>query len=143
VALNSVQVLGPKPETKTTGGRTGGGAIGRKLGMVAGGIAGGIAGAPTGAGAVAGAMAGAAGGASVGEMAGEMVSPTVAAKQEAVQRRLGPGPQMSNTSDQTKQLRQSLVALKGQPPEVQKEYLQPLGGAYMQSLANDQKKGVA
>jgi hypothetical protein len=134
----------PKDRVTNTSGKAGGGGIGSKVGMVAGGVIGGLAaGAGTGGVATAqGAMVGAGAGAALGGAVGNMVSPERAAT-TAIDRRAQAAPQMLQ-SEQTQQLKSSLLALKQQPPDVQAQYQEPLSQAYLKSLmADNPKTGMA
>ncbi len=145
-----VQQIGPTIRTPAQKEKKGGGKFGQVLGGIAGAVVGGVAagtvtgGAATGWGAAKGAMLGAAGGASLGGLVGESVSPSRAGS-EAMTRRLdSQGPQITH-SEQSESLKQSLLSLKSQPPNLQQEYQAPLVQAYIASLARDNPKptGVA
>lgn len=142
MATNAVQFIPKEQPVKTTGGKSGGGKFGQALGMAAGGVLGGLAaGAATGgAGTAMGAMGGAAAGGALGSTLGEMISPS-RAPTTAMERRVqsSGGPQLVH-SEQSEQLKQSLMALKSQPQAVQQEYAAPLMKAYVASIAQDNPK---
>ncbi len=143
MALNAVQIVQRPDDVKTKSAHKGGGEFGSVVGGVIGGVAGAMAGTAAGgpgAGTVAGGMAGAAGGASLGSTVGNWIDP---ARQEstAVSRRIqAAGPQLYH-SEQSDTLKQSLMALHSQPPEVQREYAMPLTHAYLSSIAKDYGAG--
>ncbi len=145
MATNSVQVIGPQDEVKTTSSKKGGGKFGTIVGGTIGGAVGAIAGtvgAP-GAGTVAGGIAGAAGGAAVGGAIGEMVQPSRAGESAITRRLQSQGPQIVH-SEQSEQLKQSLMAIQTQPQYIQQEYMAPLVTAYMKSVAQDNpQEGMA
>ena len=158
MAVNQVQMIAPQDSGRTSGGRKSGGKVGSQIGTVAGGVIGGLAAAVPTAAAVAatggaaapvapstialGATTGALAGNALGGMIGESVQP---GREGAIQRRIqsNAAPQVQH-SEQSAQLRQSIMALHSQPPEIQQQYAQPLVQSYMASIANDKKgSGVA
>jgi hypothetical protein len=139
VAIKPVEMIAPV-DTQQKKSRKGGGGIGQAIGGVVGGVAGGVAGIPGGPAAIAGgAIAGTAAGASVGGMIGERIKPTREGSSTAMQRRVMGTPQMMQ-SERTQKLRESILALHQQPPEVQQQYAPTLVQGYLKSLADD---GVA
>jgi uncharacterized protein YcfJ len=135
MAIQGIQVIGPQDKVKTRQAHEGGG----KKGQMAGALVGGAIGAMGGPG---GAVAGASTGAAIGNVVGEGLDPSRAGNQ-AIERRIQTGGPQIVHSPQSEQLKQSLVAMKAQPPEIQQEYMAPLVKAYMQSVAQDNPAGVA
>jgi hypothetical protein len=72
-------------------------------------------------------------------MIGEMAAPSRQGETAITRRLQAPGPQIVH-SEQSNQLKQSLMALQQQPPEIQAQYQAPLVTAYMQSVAKDNPK---
>lgn len=144
MAYKQVAIVEPKPkETVIQRRREGGGKLGRDIGGVVGGVAGGVVGMASGgpAGAAVGAMGGTVAGANFGSMIGERIKPTREEK-TAIDRRVNSqAPQMMQ-SDSTEKLKQSIMALQSQPPEVRQEYMKPLIEAYaMQAKQNQGGNG--
>ncbi len=145
MAVNAVQTIGQQDEAKTTPGKKGGGRAGQVIGGVIGGTAGALAGFGTAgpAGAVAGGIAGTASGEALGGVIGERISPSKQGETVMTRRLQAPGPQIVH-SEQSEQLKQSLMAMQAQPQDLQQEYMAPLVKAYMQSVAQDNPNtGVA
>lgn len=135
MAINSVSVVQPTQRTAGSKDRQGGGKMGQMLGLAAAGAT--IA--ATGGMAAPAAVGLLAGGSSLGGTVGEMVSPSKQGT-SAMERRLeAPGPQIIE-SDQSKQLKQSLISLRQAPPDVIEQYRTPLVQAYVTSLAKDNPK---
>ncbi len=133
MAVQNVQFMGPNDKQTTVQGKQGSGKFGQAAGALLGGVAGGAAGGPGGA------IAGASTGASLGGMAGNALDPAVADK-TAIQRRIqSSGPQYQQ-SENTMKLKDSVLALRTQPPEIQQQYAPPLVQAYVTSLAHDNPK---
>jgi hypothetical protein len=143
MAINTVGYVPPE-KVSTSGGKKSGGKLGGQIGAVAGGVVGGMAGAVVGAGAPPAAPAtialGAAGGAALGNGLGTMIGEQVKPGREATtaidRRAQQTSPQLIH-SEQSQQLKQSLVALQQQPPEVRQQYHVPLAKAYIQSVGLD------
>lgn len=130
MAFQGVQVVSAPGVATGKKGREGGGKEGQMLGAAVGGIVGGMASGGSGA------MTGASAGAGLGAMAGQAVDPGQANTQ-AMQRRVdSAGPQIVH-SEQSEKLKQSLMALQSQPPEIQQQYQAPLVHAYIKSIAMD------
>ena len=129
MALNGVQVVGPAA-TGGSKGRESGAKKGQVIGSVIGGTVGAFAGGPTGA------MAGASAGGTLGGMAGDRIQPAQQGS-SAMQRRIDQSAPQLVHSEQSDQLKQSLMALREQAPEIQKQYSAPLVKAYVQSIAQD------
>jgi hypothetical protein len=107
-------------------------------GLAAGAALGGMA-ATGGTAAIAmGAMGGAGAGASLGGLIGEKVKPTKE-QSTAIDRRIAAGTPAQATGSQ--KLRDSIMALHEAPPEVRREYAQPLVSAYLTSLAKERSGG--
>jgi len=130
-------IMGKEITSDGSKGRPGGGGIGQKIGAVAGGVIGGMVGSAGGplAGAQ-GAMMGAGAGAGLGGLIGETVSPATQG-QNAMQRRAEAMQPQIRHSEQSEQLKQSLVSLKQAPPDIQQEYAPHLARAYVTSVAKD------
>lgn len=142
MAIKPVEMIAPV-ETSGKKARKGGGGLGQALGMAAGAALAGGAVAATGGAALpiaAAAMGGAAGGAGLGQLIGDKLSPG-RADSTAMTRRMTQQPQLMQ-SEQTQKLRESILALHSQPPEVQEQHAPTLVQAYLKSLGNDQS-GVA
>jgi hypothetical protein len=151
VAIKPVEMIAPAPVVKEKKARKGGGGLGQAIGMAAGAALGGVAGtylapgAGTAAGAKTGALIGAAGvgaiggavsGASLGGMIGEKVKPTREGSSNAMERRVMGTPQLMQ-SERTQKLRESVMALHSQPPEIQQQHAPTLVQAYLKSLQDD------
>jgi hypothetical protein len=134
MALRQVGFATPAPEVVEKKGKKGGGGFGQAAGAVVGGVVGGMA---TGG---AGAIGGAAGGASLGAMVGEKIKPTVAGESAMARRAELAQPEMVQSSSSEK-IKEALMALHSQPPEVKQEYAPPLLAAYLK--ANAPGGGVA
>lgn len=124
--FSSVEYIAPKPKTRSTPAKTGGGREGMAIGMALGAATGG---------------AGAATGAGLGQTLGEALVPgTPATQTNAMSRRVdAQGPKVFH-SQQSDELKSSLMALKQAPPEMQAAYQAPLTQAYVTSLALDNPK---
>lgn len=133
MAIGQVQVIQPRGKVKK--GKEGGGAIGRKLGAVVGAVAGGVTGGPGGA------ISGASTGAGLGGMAGEAVKP--GSQDQVTQANQSAGLQNVQRSNTTRQLEESLMALKTQSPKIKQQYGPTLVQGYMASLAQDNPRGTA
>lgn len=139
MAFRPIQVT-PRVEQGSSG-KKGGGGLGQVLGAVGGAaLAGGAAAAaPATGGATlpiaAAALGGAGGGAGLGQLVGEQISPTKQGS-GAMERRLATTmPMMDNSGAAQAKIRDSLVALQSQPPQVQQQYAQPLVNAYLKAGA--------
>ena len=142
MAIRGVNIVQPQDEVQTKKARKGGGEIGTAIGAVAGGVVGAMAGTATGGpgwGTAQGAMLGASGGGSLGGQIGERISPSRQESTAITRRMAAPGMQPMQ-SENSETLKQSIMALRTQPPEIQKEYAKPLVDAYMTSVA---KSGIA
>jgi uncharacterized protein YcfJ len=139
--LKPVAIVGKQPEVVEKKGSKGGSGMGQAIGAVAGGV---IGSAVPGAGTAAGAMAGAAAGASLGGMIGNMASPATATKTAMERRAEVPGVPQLQSSDKTSTLKESIMALQKQPPQVQQEYGPLLVDAYMTTVAQGApRKGMS
>lgn len=145
MAQQQVAFIPPSVTTPGKKAKSGGGQFGQAAGAVIGGVIGGVAGAAAGGvGAAPGALGGAAAGAGLGGALGNAIDPARGG-QDAITRRLeSQAPQIQH-SQQSEALKQSLLSLQTQPPEIQKEYAPPLVQAYVASIARDNPKptGVA
>lgn len=130
MAIQQVQYVGPSDQMTGKKGTAGGAGVGSQIGAAVGAIAG--AATTGGAGAVQGGLTGAAAGGALGGWIDPAKADTT-----AIQRRIqSSGPQIVH-SEQSEQLKQSLVALQQQPQDVQHQYAAPLIKAYIQSVAQD------
>jgi uncharacterized protein YcfJ len=128
--IQQAQYQSRPKETGSAGKKSGAGmgaAIGSAVGAVGGAVVGGMA--TGGAGALQGAAAGSALGGTLGGAAGGYLSPEKADTRQAMQRRANQTAQMSDTD----QLKQSMSALRTQPPEVQQQLGPRLSQAYAAS----------
>ena len=131
MAVNGVQVVGPVAKGGSSGKESG-----AKKGQVIGSVIGGVAGGVASGGNPAAAMAGASAGGTLGGMAGDRIQPAQQGS-SAMQRRIDQSAPQLVHSEQSEQLKQSLMALKQQAPEIQQQYAAPLVKAYVQSIAQD------
>jgi hypothetical protein len=137
MAIKQVEMLAPVVTTGQSG-RKGGGGIGQIVGLLGGAALAGGAAAATGGAALpiaAAAMGGAGGGAALGQLVGEKISPTQAST--AMERRATLQQPALMQSEQTQKLRDSVLALHSQPPEIQAQFAPTLVHGYLQSLVND------
>lgn len=144
MALQAVQQIAPPPKVSSSGGKKGGGMFGSVAGGIAGAALAGGAAAVTGGAALpvaAAALGGAGGGMALGGMLGNAVAPAKAAS--AIERRAATiqGPQLIQ-SEQTAKLKDSILALHTQPPEIKQQHAPLLVNAYLTSLAGDNKRGA-
>lgn len=141
MAISQVQIMNRPDKYSSTEGKKGGGQTGQAIGAVLGGVVGGMAGSTTAnpAGVYAGAMGGAATGASLGSAIGEKINPTTEGT-TAIDRRIQSQQPDIVHSERSEKLKQSLVALQSQPPEIQQQYLPTLTQGYIASVADDNPK---
>lgn len=130
-----------QPQQQAMAGRVGGGGLGQQLGLLAGAGIGYMAApvvapavAPTLGAALGGALTGAATGAGLGSLLGEAVKPSQQATMG--QRAQMAQPQLVH-SEQSNALRDSLVALKDAPDDVQTKYAPILTAGYVKSVIHD------
>lgn len=148
MALRQVEYIAPTPNVIERKAKKGGGGFGSAIGAGIGGALGGLAaaGATVATGGAAapaigvGIAGGAAAGAGLGGMIGNAVSPARAASSSVDRRVEATQPQLIQ-SEQTQKLKDSLIALQGQPEELRQQYGQPLVAAYLKSYQSDM--GVA
>lgn len=141
MAISSVQ-YNPVQKAIETREKKGGGGIGQAAGLVAGAALAGGAAAATGGTALpiaAAAMGGAGGGAALGGMLGEKISPSRQGSTAMDRRMSAAGPQLIQ-SEPTKRLRESIMALNGQPDDIKQQYGPTLVNGFMSSLAQDNKR---
>lgn len=141
MALRQVQIMNRPDSYSTTEGKKGGGQTGQALGAAIGGAIGVAAGGGLtgGTGAAAGGMAGAATGASLGSAIGEKINPTTQGS-TAIERRIQAQQPEIVHSERSDKLKESLMALQSQPPEIQQQYLPTLTQGYIASVAEDNPK---
>jgi uncharacterized protein YcfJ len=139
--IKAVQVVGPQERAIERRAKKGGSAMGAAVGAVAGGAIGSFA---PGVGTAAGALAGASAGSSLGGQIGNAIDPARQGS-TSIERRAEAGVPQLQQSDKSEQLKQSILALQSQPPNLQKEYAPVLVDAYMTSVAqaNPKQGGMA
>jgi hypothetical protein len=138
MAIKPVEMIAPAPVVKEKKARKGGGGFGQVAGLIGGAVLAGGAAAATG-GALpiaAAAMGGAGGGAALGGLLGEKIKPTREGSSTAMERRIVGTPQLMQ-SERTQKLRESVMALPSQPPEIQQQHAPTLVQAYLKSLQDD------
>jgi uncharacterized protein YcfJ len=126
--LRRIQAISAPDEVSHEKAKKSGGSMGAAIGAVAGGVIG----AQTGG--SAGALAGMERGMNYGERAGNFLAPGRESS-SAIQRRATAQTQQLGDGSARQNLKDSIVAVRGAPPEIQEEYTPILMNAYMEDYA--------
>jgi phage tail tape-measure protein len=133
VTLRQVAFEAPAPQVTEKKAKKGGGAFGQAAGAVVGGAIGAAAGMATGGAATAqGALVGASAGGALGQTIGNMADPARSGSTAMARRAELAQPEMIQ-SDSRDKIKEALLALHQQPPEIKQEYAPVLLNAYLKS----------